>query len=51
MKFWWKFFIKLTNEELVDVLRVFKPVLLKDEILQDEHFTSEIGNFITKMVE
>jgi len=40
-----KFFIKLTDEELNDVLQVFKPVLLKYEILDDKNFVSEIEKF------
>lgn len=40
-----KFFIKLTDEELTNVLNVFKPVLLKHEILSDENFISTIENF------
>ena len=40
-----KFFIKLTDEELQNVLEEFKPVLLKHEILDDENFISEIEKF------
>ena len=40
-----KFFIKLKDEELQNVLEVFKPVLLKHEILDDENFISEIEKF------
>jgi hypothetical protein len=40
-----KFFIKLTDEELANVLKVFEPVLLKHEILDDENFVSKIEKF------
>lgn len=40
-----KFFVKLTNEELKDILKVFQPVLLKHEILNDENFVLEIEKF------
>ena len=40
-----KFFIKVTDEELANVLKVFKPVHLKHEILDDENFVSEIEKF------
>ncbi len=40
-----KFFIKLTKEELKEVLNVFEPVFLKYEILQEENFTPEIEKF------
>ena len=43
-----KFFIKLTYEELSDVLEVFKPVLLKHEILNDTRFISKIEKFKIK---
>ncbi len=40
-----KFFIKLTKEELKEVLNVFEPVFLKYEILQGENFTLAIEKF------
>lgn len=40
-----KFFMKLTDEELNDVLKVFEPVFLKYEILDNESFVSGIERF------
>ena len=40
-----KFFMRLSDRELEDILEVFKPVLLKNKILNDENFVLEIEKF------
>lgn len=40
-----KIFVKLTQKELEEVLEVFKPVLVKHEILDDQGFASKIEKF------
>jgi len=40
-----KFFINLTTEELENIVRVFEPVLLKHQALDDKDFITEIEKF------
>lgn len=43
-----KFFIRLQEEELQEVLTVFKPVLITHSVLSEEMFMDEIRKFKTK---